>query len=159
MCCGWRVACPQCSRGQRRHVTKPTTTRSSKQSRAKKLKRLRVVGGKNDNEIIMVSSSDYDTLVETGAYEPVEEETRPQSPAIPMKEVYGKQKSLYKKPSHESPGSRTRAFVKDTELKESEKPDEVVLFEDMLPEENEIHQYLKKDEPVPMDGDEEGWSI
>lgn len=119
------------------------------------------MGGRNDSEIIMVSSSDYDTLVATGAYEPVEEETRAQTPVITMKEVYGKQKSLYKKkPSHESLGSRTRTCVKDTEPKEIiEKPDEDSIFEEVLPEENDIHQYLKKEEPSPMDGNEEGWSI
>lgn len=144
-----------------------------------------MVGGRNDSEIIMVSSSDYDTLVATGAYEPVEE-TRPAAPAIPMKEVYGKQKSLYKKKSsHESMGSRSRVAVKVVEplepveemkeMKEMEemkpmepiepmeseveKPDEESVFEEVLPEEKEIHQYLKKEEPAPMDGDEEGWSI
>lgn len=145
----------------RHHAAKPTSTHASKQTRAKKLKRLRVVGGRNDNEIIMVSSSDYDTLVATGAYEPVEEEVHLQAPVIQMKEVYGKQKSLYKKkPSHETPVSRTRTCVKDVELEESEKkPDEDSIFEEVLPEENDIHQYLKKEEPAPMDGDEEGWSI
>ena len=136
-----------------------------------------MVGGRNDSEIIMVSSSDYDTLVATGVYEPVEE-TRPAAPAIPMKEVYGKQKSLYKKKSsHESMGSRSRVAVKvveplepveemkemeemkPMESEEVEKPDEESVFEEVLPEEKEIHQYLKKEEPAPMDGDEEGWSI
>ena len=139
-----------------------------------------MVGGRNDSEIIMVSSSDYDTLVATGAYEPVEE-TRPAAPAIPMKEVYGKQKSLYKKKSsHESMGARSRVAVKvvepleemkemeemkpmepiePMESEEVEKPDEESVFEEVLPEEKEIHQYLKKEEPAPMDGDEEGWSI
>lgn len=41
------------------------------------------MGGRNDSEIIMVSSSDYDTLVATGAYEPVEE-TAAGAPAIPI---------------------------------------------------------------------------
>ena len=97
-----------------------------------------MVGGRNDSEIIMVSSSDYDTLVATGAYEPVEE-TRPAAPAIPMKEVYGKQKSLYKKKSsHESMGSRSRVAVKVVEpLEEMKEMEEMKPMEPIEPMESE----------------------
>ena len=64
--------CPSCSlKNRKKTVVSSQTPKKSIES--KNLKKIRVVGGQNDREVIMVSASDYEDLIALGAYEPVED--------------------------------------------------------------------------------------
>lgn len=124
-----------------------------------------MVGGKNQDEIIMVSSSDYDMLVATGAYEPVSDS----SEEIQMKEVYGKQKSPYKRSTGNGTivGPRTRIIVSDKEEENDSMREGVLnsptelLDDSLFVDDSDINQYLQKqpNEQSESEGSEEGWSF
>ena len=130
------LACPDCSRDARKRASKPSSTHTPKATRSKRLKKLRILSGKHSDEIIMVSSSDYEMLLATGAYEPVKDLSDSKSNDNDnnnmnnmnnndnnndleserlMKEVYGKQKSPYRKAAmttrSNTSGPRSRTVV------------------------------------------------
>lgn len=157
-----------CSRESRRSSTKHGMSHRSNSSKNKKLKKLRVVDGKNQDEIIIVSSSDYDMLVASGAYEPVGDS----SEEVQMKEVYGKHKSPYKRnPGNEViTGPRVRTIVldkddeKDAVKEETLKKNPIDLFDNsLLAEDMDLNQYIHKQpiqsEQDESEGKEEGWSF
>ena len=84
--------CPTCSTKNRKQTVSSRSC-PKKPSESKKLRKIRIVGGSDNQEVIMVSASDYENLIALGSYEPVEETV--EKPVV-MKEVYGKQKSPYK---------------------------------------------------------------
>ena len=75
------------------------------------------MGGNDNQEVIMVSASDYENLIALGSYEPVEETY--EKPVV-MKEVYGKQKSPYKHVSSDRQTHGPRHLVLDHQTKSSE---------------------------------------
>lgn len=109
--------CPTCSTKNRKQTVNSRS--SPKQpSESKKLRKIRIVGGNDNQEVIMVSASDYENLIALGSYEPVEETY--EKPVV-MKEVYGKQKSPYKHVSsdRQTHGPRHRVVL-DHQTKSSE---------------------------------------
>ena len=124
------------------------------------------MGGKNQDEIIIVSSSDYDTLVASGAYEPVGDS----SEEIQMKEVYGKQKSRYKRNlgNEVITGPRVRTIVLDKDDENESMKEEMLeknpveVFDDsLLVDDSDLNRYIHKqpEERPESEGREEGWSF
>ena len=132
---------------------------------SKNLKKIRVVGGQNDREVIMVSASDYEDLIALGSYEPVEDAEKA---LAPMKEVYGKRKSPYKRNSTDKTvhGPRMRVILDDSKKEPtlSVKSTEWLDEDDLM---NSLNDLSDIDEYVPrkkmgrkkkIEG-EQGWSI
>lgn len=156
--------CPSCSlKNRKKTVVSNQTPKKSIES--KNLKKIRVVGGQNDREVIMVSASDYEDLIALGSYEPVEDAEKA---LVPMKEVYGKRKSPYKRDSTDKTvhGPRMRVIIGDSK----EEPTLSVKSTEWLDEDglmNSLNDLSDIDEYVPrkktsrkkkVEG-EQGWSI
>ena len=103
------------------------------------MKKLRVKEGRNKDDVIMVSASDYESLIGSGVYEPADacEEEKV------MKSVYGKKESPYKR-------SETGAKVTGPRQR-------VVLG--LLPEEGEEVSVGDAQNKEEGSQNEEGWSF
>lgn len=114
------------------------------------------MGGKNKDEVIMVSIADYDMLIRSGRYEPVEEKKE----EIVMKKVYGKKESPYKHSAKESIGPRHRTILGEKEdVMESDDmewfdPEAVFESDDLC-----LEPFEETVRIAPTDGNEDGWSF
>lgn len=130
---------------RRRKSTSSEKKQVKKPRVSKKLKKIRVVDGKNKDEVIMVSIADYETLIRSGLYEPVKEE-------VGRKKVYGKKESPYKHRENTTSGPRQRTVLNSLEM---EPEDAYALFDD--------YSNFEETEDVritPLDDrNEEGWSF
>ena len=126
------------------------------------------MGGNDNQEVIMVSASDYENLIALGSYEPVEETY--EKPVV-MKEVYGKQKSPYKHVSsdRQTHGPRHRVVLDhQTKSSENESNEEELWgreFENNSPEideselESESETEIDSESETDSDSDSESDSV
>lgn len=105
----------------------------------KQLRKIKAKNGTNKDDVIMVSASDYESLIASGVYESAE--SNPDGEKV-MKSVYGKRANPYKHSDSTTPvtGPRQR----------------VVL--DSLPTDTEYSEYSETMEPESTSS-EEGWSF
>lgn len=146
------LVCPDCSATKRHRSSTATPKKKEQKPRSsKKLKKIRVVNGRNKDDVIIVSAGDYETLIESGAYEPVEEKQK-----IVMKKVYGKKESPYKRHTTEGTvvGPRQRTVINESPSKKSKQKTDSKeeWFEDMFYDDLSPNGIAESE-------DDDGWSF
>ena len=132
---------------------------------------MRVVDGKNKDEVIMVSLADYEMLIHSGTYEAIEDDNdmndkkkkqHKKEDENNMKKVFGKKESPYKRHMNDTVvnGPRQRVIVKDYDEKNNDWLDEDSVFDDIA-NTGDVETYLHPTTTNVSedDGKEDGWSF
>ena len=136
------------------------------------------MGGKNKDEVIMVSIADYDDLIRSGVYEAINEDDGREEEEKVMKKVYGKKESPYKHRSSSSSASasassevsggnhRQRIVLKEDRNVEVENDnpewlDQDSIFDGVLSDSFDYDDFFVREPRITpsSDGDEDGWSF